>query len=162
MLGVDALDLAILNGLQRDGRMSNRALAELVGLSPSACLERVRRLRSAGFIEGFGVRMGKKATEGGFEAWARITLARPTEALVDDLVAKLADCEYVIAAYELAGEVDIVAQVLAPDAQAWRAFARTLEGDNGVSVRTSLVIRTIKHATPLPLEALWSNATKDI
>src|SRR5919107_1703166 len=49
-INLDAIDLRILNALQADGRLTNQELAEQVGLSPSPCLRRVRRLEREGFI----------------------------------------------------------------------------------------------------------------
>jgi DNA-binding Lrp family transcriptional regulator len=50
---LDKTDRAILRALQTDGRMQNNELAELVNLSPTACLERVRRLNRDGVIRGY-------------------------------------------------------------------------------------------------------------
>jgi DNA-binding Lrp family transcriptional regulator len=55
---LDRIDINILAHLQRNGRISNIELAELVGLSPSACLQRVKRLEKAGFIEGYRTQIG--------------------------------------------------------------------------------------------------------
>ena len=51
---LDRLDLKILAALQLDGRMTNVKLAQAVGLSPTPCLQRVRRLEAAGYIKGYG------------------------------------------------------------------------------------------------------------
>jgi Lrp/AsnC family leucine-responsive transcriptional regulator len=50
---IDQVDRKILRGLQDDGRISNQELAARCALSPSACLERTRRLRDQGYIKGF-------------------------------------------------------------------------------------------------------------
>lgn len=50
---LDRIDIKILSCLQREGDLSNVRLAEQVGLSPSPCLQRVKRLRSAGYIIGY-------------------------------------------------------------------------------------------------------------
>jgi DNA-binding Lrp family transcriptional regulator len=51
---LDRLDISILSHLQRNGRISNVELANSVGLSPSPCLIRVKRLEKAGYIAGYG------------------------------------------------------------------------------------------------------------
>lgn len=53
LLKLDRLDINILSHLQKDGRISNVNLADAVGLSPSPCLQRVKRLEAAGFISGY-------------------------------------------------------------------------------------------------------------
>lgn len=54
---LDRIDINILAQLQADGALSNVELAGRVGLSPSPCLQRVRRLRKAGYIEGYTARL---------------------------------------------------------------------------------------------------------
>src|SRR5438874_6640217 len=56
-LKVDRLDLRILAQLQKNGRMTNVDLADAVGLSPSPCLTRVKRLEQAGYITGYGAQL---------------------------------------------------------------------------------------------------------
>ena len=63
---LDRLDFRILAQLQRNGRITNVDLADAVGLSPSPCLSRVKRLEKAGYITGYGAhvalaRLGEKA-----------------------------------------------------------------------------------------------------
>jgi Lrp/AsnC family transcriptional regulator, leucine-responsive regulatory protein len=52
-LNLDAIDAQIIAALQADGRLSNVELADRVGLSPSPCLRRVKRLEREGYIEGY-------------------------------------------------------------------------------------------------------------
>jgi DNA-binding Lrp family transcriptional regulator len=61
---LDRIDINILVQLQKDGAVSNLLLAEQVGLSPSPCLQRVKRLEKAGYITGYGARINlAKLTE---------------------------------------------------------------------------------------------------
>ena len=53
---LDKIDIRILRVLQKDGRISNLKLAEEVHLSPTAVLERVKRLTRDGFILGYEAR----------------------------------------------------------------------------------------------------------
>lgn len=54
---LDRIDISILANLSRDGRLSNVRLSDAVGLSPSPCLQRVKRLEAAGIIRGYGARI---------------------------------------------------------------------------------------------------------
>ena len=54
---LDRIDLAILDALQKNGRISNVNLAKQVNLSPSPCLERVKKLEEEGYIEGNGAKL---------------------------------------------------------------------------------------------------------
>ena len=54
---LDRIDRTILDTLQKDGRISNVELAKRVNLSPSPCIDRVRKLEQEGFIEGYGAKL---------------------------------------------------------------------------------------------------------
>src|SRR5882762_1544129 len=56
-LKLDRIDLKILAQLQKNSRVTNVDLAEMVGLSPSPCLMRVKRLEKAGYITGYGAQI---------------------------------------------------------------------------------------------------------
>jgi len=57
MKALDAIDIAILDALQRDGRVANVALAKSVGLSATPCAERVRALEAAGIVKGYAAEL---------------------------------------------------------------------------------------------------------
>lgn len=143
---MDATDRAIVGLLQRDGRIANKKLAERVGLSPSACLERVRKLERDGVIAGYAALIDRTALGKQVEGWVTITIADRTASRMDALAAVLAEAEIVIAAYELAAPYDVLVHVVAPDLEAWRAFESEMERRLGPigSVRFGIVTRTIK------------------
>ena len=60
-LRLDAIDLRILDAVQRDGRMTKLALAEKVGLSPTPCWLRLRKLEKAGIISGYHAKVASRA-----------------------------------------------------------------------------------------------------
>lgn len=64
---VDDLDRAIIDELRRDGRLTNQALAQRVGLTPAPCLRRVRRLEESGVIRGYAAQIDPSALSRGFE-----------------------------------------------------------------------------------------------
>ena len=57
---LDQIDGTILKELQRDGRQTNVTLADRIGLSPTPCHRRVRRLEADGFIEGYGALLNRR------------------------------------------------------------------------------------------------------
>src|SRR5260370_12809020 len=73
---LDAIDQKILNQLQKDGRISNHNLSQVVGLSPSPCLRRVRQLEQAGVISGYVALVSPEALGLGRTAFVRIRLNR--------------------------------------------------------------------------------------
>ncbi|WGD50143.1 Lrp/AsnC family transcriptional regulator [Bradyrhizobium sp. CB1650] len=71
---LDRIDLNILVQLQKDGRMTNANLAEAVGLSASPCLQRVKRLESAGYITGYGAQINLAKLTESISVFTEITL----------------------------------------------------------------------------------------
>ncbi len=71
---LDRIDLNILAQLQSRGRLSNIDLAEAVGLSPSACLQRTRRLEAAGYILGYGAQIDLAKLGGMVIVFTELTL----------------------------------------------------------------------------------------
>lgn len=74
----DRIDMKILAQLQRNGRVSNVALAEAVGLSASPCLQRVKRLEQAGFISGYGAHLNLAKLGETVTVFTEITLSDHT------------------------------------------------------------------------------------
>lgn len=71
---LDRIDLNILVQLQKDGRLTNQRLAERVGLTPSPCLQRVRRLIAARYIVGFGARLNLARVVENITVFTEVTL----------------------------------------------------------------------------------------
>lgn len=73
---LDRIDRNILNELQKDGRISNVELSKRVGLSPTPCLERVRRLERQGFINGYTALLNPHYLDASLLVFVEITLNR--------------------------------------------------------------------------------------
>lgn len=80
---LDSVDWRILEHLQNDANLPNRTLAERVGLAPSSCLQRVRRLREQGVITGSHIDVDPAATGLTLEAVVSINVRPHTRAVVD-------------------------------------------------------------------------------
>lgn len=74
-LKVDRLDLRILTQLQKNGRMTNVDLADAIGLSPSPCLIRVKRLEQAGYISGYGAQLRLEKLGDTLTVFTEVTLS---------------------------------------------------------------------------------------
>ncbi|ANF56868.1 Lrp/AsnC family transcriptional regulator [Halotalea alkalilenta] len=72
---LDRIDINILVQLQRDGRMTNVSLADAVGLSPSPCLQRVKRLEAAGYITSFQARINLAKITDSVTIFTEVTLS---------------------------------------------------------------------------------------
>ena len=115
-MALDRIDDAILRSLQNDGRISNKELAAKVGLSPSSCLERVRKLYERGVITGVSAKVNPKALGIGLQAFVSVRLARHSRDIVDAFREHLKTLSEVVAIYHVAGQEDFLVHVAVRDA----------------------------------------------
>jgi DNA-binding Lrp family transcriptional regulator len=120
MQTLDRIDLRIIERLQRDGRITNAALAEAVALSPSACLARVRRLEAAGVITGYGARIAPERLGPHLILYGEITLNRHLPQDFEGLAALFASDRRVLEAVEISGRSDYLVKVCVSDMAEWR------------------------------------------
>ena len=112
---LDAIDRRILALLQNDARMTNRELADTVGLSPSACLVRVRTLRERGIISRFTAELDLAKLGRPLQALVSIRLARHARPILDKLVDDLANLDETLSVFHLSGEADYMLHLAVRD-----------------------------------------------
>lgn len=118
---LDRTDRRILRALQADGRMSNVELARKVGLSPTPCLERVRRLESDGFIRGYAARLDAAKLGMGLLVYVQITLDRTTTTIFDRFRQGVLGIPEVLECHMVAGGFDYLLKLRVPNMSAYRA-----------------------------------------
>ena len=119
---LDRIDRHILAVLQADGRISNVDLAAKVGLSPTPCLERTRRLERDGFIDGYVALLNPERMEMGLLAFVEVSLDRPTAEVFDKFAqAALADPN-IVECHMVAGGFDYLIKIRVADMEAYRRF----------------------------------------
>ena len=111
---LDTVDLRILRLLQNDARITNRDLAAGAGIAPSTCLDRVRRLRDAGVITGYAVRLDPARLGRGLQAFLAVRVTPHRRPLVAEFVAHARALPEVRAVYHLAGADDFLVHVAVP------------------------------------------------
>lgn len=138
---LDRIDSDILAALQNDARLSNKELAARVGLAPSSCHERVRRLTARGILRGAHARVETAALGIGLEAMIGVRLARHSRDAVSAFQTALAAEAEVVGIYYLAGDTDFLVQVAVRDADHLRDFVldRVTSRAEVGRVETSLV-----------------------
>jgi DNA-binding Lrp family transcriptional regulator len=114
---LDRIDHEILAALQNNARQSNKELAALVGLAPSSCLERVKRLIQDGIIRGFHADVDPKALGIALEALVFVRMVRHQRELMEALWSHLADRAEVRDLYYVAGSHDLVVHVAVRDVE---------------------------------------------
>lgn len=112
---LDRLDIAILETLQQDGRISNAALAEKVGLSQSACSRRLDNLEKTGVVRGYYARLSNAATGHGMTAIVHISLSGQFEKSLAEFEAAIKRCPNVLSCHLMSGEYDYILRIAARD-----------------------------------------------
>ena len=119
---MDALDDRILRALGREGRISNLALAERVGLSPSACLRRVAALEKAGVIRGYRAVLDPAKLGTGFLAYVTVGLSRHTRQAQQEFERTVAASPEVRECHNITGDREYLLRVEAADLAAYKRF----------------------------------------
>ncbi|QLF70267.1 Lrp/AsnC family transcriptional regulator [Peteryoungia desertarenae] len=121
---LDTIDLAILRALQENGRMTNSDLAEMVGLSPSACSRRHDILEKTGVIRGYHARLSHKALEYKMMVIVHISLSGQFAKTLNEFEAAVKRCPNVLVCYLMSGEYDYILRVAAKDLEDYERIHR--------------------------------------
>lgn len=122
MDAVSEKDMQILAQLAHNARVTNKALAQSVGLSQSGCLERVRRLEERGVLKGAHAEVSPEAVGVGVQAWVAVQLERHTRKAVSTFRAYALTLPEVNAVFHVTGEFDFYVLVAARDMNHLRDF----------------------------------------
>jgi len=152
---LDRIDRTLLTELQRDGRISNRDLAERVHLSESACLRRVRALDEAGVIERYAavVSQAKAGLPG--NVFVSITLNRQEQGDLSAFEEAIRRVPEVMECYLMAGPQDYLLRVVVSDPSDFeRVHSQHLTRLPGVArVQSSFALRTVRKSAELPVRS---------
>lgn len=153
MRNLDRIDRAILECLQRDGRMSNQDVAERVNLSPAPCWRRIKRLEDDGVLSGYVALVDPAAIGLNVVAYINISLTDHHAETVAEFDSFVAAASEVLECYSVTGEHDYLLRVVAPGIAAVEEFLmhRLLRLQAVNSANTTFVLRQKKRTTALPL-----------
>jgi len=122
MTDIDPTNARILRELQRDGRISNLALADKVGLSPSACLRRVQDLERRGVIKGYRARLDPARTGQAYVVYVAVGLSEHSKAAQEGFEAAMARFDEVTECHNIAGAFEYLMRVETADLVAYKTF----------------------------------------
>lgn len=153
---LDPIDLKILDAVQRDGRITKLALADKVGLSPTPCWMRLRKLEKAGIVSGYHARIAMRAVAPVATVLMEVTLASHRQADFDRFERVIRDVPEIIACWSVGGGVDYLLKVMARDIDAYqRLVDALLEREIGIDrYFTYIVTKTVKEEIVLPVADL--------
>jgi len=150
---LDRIDRTILRLLQNDGRMTNAQLAELVHLSASACLRRVKRLEEVGVISGYVALLDPASVGRGTTVFVEIHLESQREDLLERFEAAAGEIPEVMGCHLMAGDADYLLRLAVAGVSDYERVhtAHLARLPGVVRVRSSFALRSV-----------WDRTTHDI
>lgn len=157
----DEIDLAILDQLQRDSKITNAMLAQQVGISPPSTLERVRKLENEGIIRGYVALLDAAAVSKGIVSIVHVTLRNHGKHELEEFRAEAAGFDEVQACWQTTGDEDFILKVVVTDMAQYEEFIvdRLSAIPNIGRVRSNFCLGTIKDTTYVPLDSVANGHT---
>jgi len=150
-----AKDRKILACLQSDGRLSNVALAEKVGMSPSPCLRRLRSLEEAGYVKSYAAILDRHKLGLQIVAFVEVKVPQVADvAIVERFKAAVLREPAIVSCFLIAGQFDFLLKVVARDIEAYSALAQNvlLRLPGVQDMRSSFVLDAVKDTLVLPID----------
>ena len=155
MLGpkLDRIDLKILAKLQQSGRITNVELSEEVGLSPSPCLTRVKRMEKAGYITGYGAQIALHKLGEFLTVFTEVTLTEHRRGDFSRFETRIAKLDEIVECHLVSGGYDYLLKFVARGVAHYQTLMEDmLEGEYGIEKYFSYVVIKspfIKHHYPI-------------
>ena len=156
MESIDKFDLAILQQLQADGRLTNAELAQRVGLSAAPCWRRVRALEEAGFIKGYHAEIDRHRIGLGVLAFVRLDANRNTGELTREMEEAIRKIPEIVSCHYISGAGTFELQVMCTDLDAYSRWTMDtlFKLPNVKDIHTSFSLGEVKAGAALPLAHL--------
>ena len=153
MESIDKFNLAILQQLQADARLTNAELAQRVGLSTAPCWRRVRALEAAGFIKGYHAEIDRHKIGLGVLAFVRVDTERATGDATRKLEDAIKELPEVVSCHYISGTGTFELQVVTQDLDSFSRFARAhlMNLPNVKDLHTSFSLGEVKASRAVPL-----------
>lgn len=122
---LDAIDIKILNLLQKDAKMKIKEIAHALGMTNTPVFDRIKKLEKAGAIKGYTIKVERGMLGYELMAFCSIQLDKHNQQNIQKFENKIAQFEEVVECYHIAGQVDYLLKVVAKDMVAYQAFIAT-------------------------------------
>lgn len=154
MIKLDDLDKKILKILQKEGRLSNKELAERINLTTTPTLERVRRLEREGVINGYCAQLNPNALDKGLSVFVTVTLSVHQLSLMSEFTEAVKAIPEILSCYNTTGDGDFLLHIVAKDVKDYEQFMRTTLTTlpDVQRIHTSIVLSTIKEQSSIPVK----------
>jgi len=152
---LDTIDLAILDRLQHDARITNVALAESVNLSAAPCLRRVRDLEGKGVIRSFTTLLDPDKLGWSVSVFIEIRLERQVVSDLRVFEEHIESYPEVMECYLMTGTYDYLLRVVARDLKSLQSFItdKLASTPNVANIQSSIALKQVKYKTALPILA---------
>lgn len=138
---IDRTNEKILQALSQDGRISNLELADMVGLSPSACLRRVQELERTGVITGYRAILNREALGAGFTAYVAVGLNNHSQQSQKAFEKAVGKAPEVRECHNVTGTIEYLLRVEVADLKEYKTFHTDMLGTlPQVSSLTSFIV----------------------
>ena len=148
---LDTLDLSILKLLQKNSKLTNKALSTHLSLSVTAVYERIKKLEKTGIIKGYVALLSKEKLDQSFVAFCHVKLIQHTQDNVKQFEKEVIKIDEVLECYHLSGDYDYLLKVHVKDMESYRNFMiEKLTNLNHIgSTHSMFMINEVKHTTAL-------------
>lgn len=149
---MDKIDRHILEVLQKEGRLSMAELSERVGLSPSPCARRLKRLEDEGYIENYQANISKAKAGIAMSFFVEVRLNNHQEDSIAAFENALSNMDEVINGHVVSVSYDYLLEVVSPNLDGYERFTRKLHKLASVKdIHTHLSVRKVINKTTLPI-----------
>lgn len=150
---IDDIDRRILNILQSESRLTNIELSERVGLSPTPCLRRVRRLEESGLIRGYRADVDRRQLGYPIMAFVQVRLNQQVESALEMVESAVRERPEIINCFLVTGDSDYMLQVVAKSLDDYADFMRNHLTQIAAiqNIQTSFVLDNIVRNRPIPV-----------
>ena len=149
---MDKIDRHILEVLQKEARLSTAELAERIGLSPSPCARRLKRLEDESYIESYQANINKAKAGIAMSFFVEVSLNNHQEESIAAFENALSDMDEVINGHVVSGSYDYLLEVVSPNLDGYERFTRKLHKLASVKdIHTHLSVRKVINKTILPI-----------
>ncbi|MBT3143884.1 MULTISPECIES: Lrp/AsnC family transcriptional regulator [Roseobacteraceae] len=143
---LDRIDHKILRELQKDARLSHQDLSDRIGLSPSPCARRIRKLEADGYITGYSAVIDEDKLGFGFSVFVSVRLDRQVDDRLVSFEEELCRFPEVVDCWLMTGSFDYLIRIAVQDLNEFERFltGRLTKLDGVASIESSIPIRRVK------------------
>lgn len=154
VIQLDAVDRNILHMLQMDSSLTNVELSDRIGLSPTPCLRRVRRLENEGIISRYRAEVDRKKLGYPIMAFVQITLNTQVDSALEIVEQAVRERPEIINCYLVTGDCDYMLQVVVKDLDGYADFMRShLTKISAIrNIKSSFALEKIVEGRPIPVQ----------